>query len=195
MKYAILLIVIFLSGQVYSQDSTSVKHKAEQGNRAFGIGFNYTSPAPGLSVKVPITRRDHFQFSYSEKSFQWNYFGLVGWGYKWNFLSAEYQHRFDPILWLNKVQVVPMIYAGGGMGTINWNQNYLWYFGNGWEQKQDWYGYNLGAGVELFPAFFKNNLGFTFKAGLGSYATANALGFSANGGRLLWTGSVHYYLF
>jgi hypothetical protein len=195
MKIKLVLFCLLLSNALLAQVDSLKKSDAEKGNRYFGIGFNYTSPAPGLSVKISISKNDQFQFSYSEKSFQWNYFGLVGWGYKWNLMAAEYQHRFEPILWKGKVQVIPMLYAGGGLGTINWNQNYLWYFGSGWEQKQEWYAYNLGAGVELFPSFFHNNLGITFQAGLGSYATANALGYSSNGGKLLWTGSVHYYIF
>jgi hypothetical protein len=195
MKNFIFSFCCFIILHSSAQDESLSIKPAESGNRRFGIGFNYTSPAPGLSAKISAFKHDHIQLYYSEKSYQWNYYGLIGWGYKWNFLGAEYQHRFDPILWHDKIQIFPLIYGGVGIGKINWNENYLWYFGSGWEKKQEWYGYNLGGGVEMFPSFFKNNMGFTMKLGFGSYATANALGYSANGGALLFTGSVHYYIF
>lgn len=188
---ALICLMACLSVEAQTRpDTAETKH----GKRHFGVGFNYTSPAPGLSAKLSLSRRDMFQFSMSQKEYQWNYAGYVGWGYKWNFYSVEYQHRFDPVIWMENVQVYPLIYACGGIGQTRWNANYLWYFGDGWEQYQDWHGYNLGGGVELFPTFFKGNMGFTMKLGFGSYATANSFGYSVNGGHLLFGGSVHYYI-
>ena len=189
------LTIIFVLLSVYTQAQKKDKANDDKfGKRHFGVGFNYTQPAPGLSAKISILKNDQFQFSVSQKSYQWDFEGFVGWGYNWNFYSAEYQHRYEPVMWLEKIQVYPFIYAGGGIGQIRWNADYFWYFGDGWEKNQEWYGYNLGGGAELFPPFFKNNMGFTLKLGFGSYAKANSFGYSQNGGYLLFGGSVHYYI-
>jgi hypothetical protein len=89
---------------------------------------------------------------------------------------------------------VPFLYLGGGMGVTNWKGDYFWYFGGDWEKTQEWIGYNLGIGVEVFPSFFNNNIGITSKIGFGSYATANMYGGSSNGGHLMFGGSMFYYI-
>jgi hypothetical protein len=195
MKFLFTLSLSLILGLLYSQtDSMSVDTLPPyHGHRHLGVGFNYTSPAPGLSAKFPLWKNELIQISYSQKSYSWDYYGMVGWGYSWLFYSAEYQHRFEEKLLGNKVHYIPFVYAGGGFGQTKWNGDYFWYFGGTWEKTQDWFGYNLGGGVELFPPIFKNNLGITAKLGFGSYATANMYGYSSNGGHLLFGGSAHYY--
>lgn len=192
MRIIFLVFFTFLWASVFSQKDTV--QKPYHGNRYFGVGFNYTSPAAGLSAKIPFWKNELIQVSFSQRSYNWNYFGFMGWGYSWRFYGAEYQHRFEEKVIGEKHFYIPFVYIGGGLGQTKWNGDYFWYFGNEWERSQEWFGYNLGAGIEFFPAAFKNNIGITSKIGFGSYATANMYGSSNNSGYLMYGGSVFYYL-
>lgn len=192
LKQVSVIFLVFLAFISNGQsDSTDFR-----GNHQLGMGFNYTSPAPGLSVKLPFSKSNQIQLSYSSREYDWNYFGLVGWGYKWKFYGVEYIHRFlnNKGLIGGKHIYVPFVYIGGGLGQTKWNNDYFYYFGGEWERVQDWVGYNLGMGVEVFPAIFNDNIGIVSKLGFGSYASANSFGGSSNGGHLLFGGSMFYYL-
>jgi hypothetical protein len=154
-----------------------------KGNRTFGVGVNYMFPAPGLSVKYGFTERIKVQASAMFRSY-----GVAGYNYRWTMFGAELHYCFNESD-LRKGSVLPFVFAGGGRGGIKYDEA----FGFA-DNTLSWWSYNVGGGLEWFPAFLNNNLGFSWKLGYGSIGAGSGFGDVSIRGVFMYGFGIHYFI-
>ncbi len=164
-KIAILILTAFSALNLFAQD----------GNRNLGFGIQSSFPTYGLSARVGITDQVLAQaivapFSASSGDF----------GYSVTFYGARGLYRFTE----SDRTAVPYAFAGAGlirstvkMGTLG-------------STSSNMLGWNIGAGVELFPGFL-DNLGASLELGYGAM-NVSSLGVSLNA--MNFGFGLHYYV-
>ncbi len=173
---SITALGLFISN---AQMNNGIESGRSRGNdHKFGIGVNYSYPAPGVSARIGINDNFKVQASYSFKGYDY---------YNWSVLGIEANYIFTQSN-TSIGQIDPFIYAGFGRGTLKWTdpmiqkiitENYHW---NGW---------NIGGGAEWFPEILDEKLGIIAKLGFGSYGTYGLNTSVATG--LIYGGGIHYY--
>lgn len=159
------------------------KKRGGNGNRTLGIGFNYMFPAPGLSVKYGFTEKIKIQASAMFRSY-----GVAGYSYKWTMFGAELHYCFNESE-LGKGYILPFVFVGGGRGGIKYDEA----FGFA-DDTFSWWSYNVGGGLEWFPPFLNNNLGFSWKLGYGSIGAGSGYGDISIRGVFMYGFGIHYFI-
>jgi len=154
-----------------------------KGNRTLGVGVNYMFPAPGLSVKYGFTERIKVQASAMFRSY-----GVAGYNYRWTMFGAELHYCFNESE-LRKGSVLPFVFAGGGRGGIKYDEAFGFP-----DNTFSWWSYNVGGGLEWFPDFLNNNLGFSWKLGYGSIGSGSGFGDISIRGVFMYGFGIHYFI-
>jgi hypothetical protein len=162
-----------------SEDSELLASRRKSGNRTFGVGLNYSFPAPGISARFGFTDNLKGQLSMGWVS--------VGFG-RLTSIGGEIDYAFDE----NRGglgQWYPFAY--GSLGSVTYNYSGL---GLGDGYKYSFLGWNVGGGIELFPEFLGGDIGVNWKLGLGSVGNYGlGLASSSVATSFIWGGGIHYY--
>jgi hypothetical protein len=148
--------------------------------RMFGVGINYTYPAPGLSAKYQLSEQLKVQASVFRRSYDFDIYT-----YTWSMYGVELDYCFKE----NKIKkgaVSPFLMAGLGRGQVNLSE-----FD---EFDGSWWAYQVGAGIEWFPKMLDGNLGLTWKLGYGSVGYSDGFSDINIRGVLLYGFAAHYYI-
>ncbi|MFN6037660.1 MAG: hypothetical protein ACK452_04275 [Bacteroidota bacterium] len=161
----------------------SLSKRGGSGNRKIGLGINYMFPAPGLSAKYAITDNIKVQASAMFRSY-----GVAGYNYRWTMFGAEVQYCFKESD-VARGKLLPFVYAGGGRGGIKYDEAFGFT-----DDSFSWWSYNVGGGLEWFPQFLNNNLGFSWKLGYGSIGAGSGIGEVSVKGVFMYGFGIHYYI-
>jgi hypothetical protein len=181
-----LLVILFIAQALISSAidpivrSSGMASKSSKGKRTFGIGVNYTFPAPGLSAKFAISEKLKLQGSFFRRVYDYG-FGSYSWSMYG--LEADYCFKEDKI---KRGSVSPFVFVGGGRGVIDMSE-----IG---DYEASFWAYNIGGGLEWYPKFLQNNLGITWKLGYGSIGGSSEFGSVSMRGILLYGFAIHYYI-
>jgi hypothetical protein len=180
----IIVTTLFLASSIFlwalDPPSSGYSSKSNSNRRKFGVGINYTYPAPGLSAKVQLSEKLKGQFSVFRRSYDFS-----GYSYSWSMYGAELDYCFKEST-VKKGAVSPFVFGGLGRGLINMSD-----FGT---DNTNWWAYQVGAGIEWFPLFLDGNLGITWKLGYGNVGASTGFGDVSVNGVLLYGFALHYYI-
>lgn len=147
--------------------------QAQDIKRKIGVGFQYSLPTFGLSVKYGITESSVVQATIAPFGF-----GASGANVSINSYGARYIHRF-PGSSRTATVLDPYLFAGGGLIRIK-------YSSSDYGDSQNMFSYSAGGGLELIIV---NSLGFSAEIG---YGRVSFTGLSVN--TIVIGAGVHYYL-
>jgi len=164
MKNTILpFIMALVATPLFSQD----------GNRSIGLGLQSSFPTYGISARASVTERIQGQAILAP------FGGKAGSvGYTVTFYGLRGIYRFTDV----DRSAVPYGFAGAGLIRSKFN------FGST-STSTNLLGWNVGAGVELFPGFL-DNMGASIEIGYGALSVS-ALG--ASFASITYGFGLHYY--
>ena len=155
------------------------------------MGLNYTFPASGVSARFGFTDNIKGQVTFGTRSYR--SVDFVG---RYISIGAELDYCFDEKKG-SLGQWYPFAY--GSLGSFTYKADYtgassVYFNPDDLDATYSWVGWNIGAGIELFPEFLGGDFGVNWKLGLGSlgnygYGISNA-GVTAG---LIYGAGFHYY--